>query len=685
MGIFSRPNSHLKETIKYFLTNRAVNIPAICTLVFVMMIFNYRNKKLATSILSKSQQNISKSRLKKGGHVDLVFLNNLIQIIKIAFPKIISTLNLDMILLVVSLIFRTFLSIHIATINGTFVRAIVDRNLNMFARKILRLMIIAIPASILNSYLDYLRKSIAYKIRENMTNHFHSKYMESMRFYQVSNIDGRIENVDQRLTNDIEKFSMAFSNLFSNFTKPILDMILFGRSLGQKVGYRTISLTFIWYVISGFVIKMIAPPIGLMTAVQQNLEGSYRAQQANIVAFSQEIAFSNGAKFEKQKLKEKFDEILKHDENMLFKKFYIGCFDGFLVKYGATLVGYYVLAKPSMLNFSRSEGKQSITELTQDYIRNGSLMINLAKSIGRLVISYKDLQNMAGYTVLINEFQQVLKDLSIGKYVRTQIENKNAYRKNISQVSFDMTSRGKVEISADDSIEFDKVPLITPTGDVLVESVSFTLKKGENLIISGPNGCGKSSLFRVLGGLWPIMGGRVGRPPIECLFYLPQRPYVTDGTLKDQIIYPQHIGREDVNNSELLELLRFVELESLIGDKGEECLKESNDWEQVLSGGEKQMIAMARLLYHKPKFAILDECTSIVSLEMEARFYRRAKEIGVSLFTISHRASLFQYHDYYLKFNGEGDYQWIDLRTETEEEAIQRGDTLKEEEREIVE
>lgn len=674
MVIFSKPNQVLKKLIIDFFSSNKTRIPALAVLTIVMMYFNWKNKKLASSILLQSRNATAKDKQKKGGHVDLEFLKNFIKILRVAFPKFLSLLNLDLLLLVVSLIFRTFLSIYIATINGTLVRAIVDRNLKSFVKRIISLMAIAIPASILNSYIDYVRKSIAYKVRDNVTTHFHSKYMESMRFYQVSNIDGRIENVDQRLTNDIEKFSMAFSNLFSNFTKPILDMILFGRSLSQKIGFQTVSLTFIWYIISGFIIKMIAPPIGLLTAVQQNLEGSYRAQHANIVAFSQEISFLNGNKFEKQKLRDKFDEIVKHEENMLFKKFFLGCFDGFLVKYGATIVGYYVLSKPAMNNFSKNVGKLSITELTQDYIRNGSLMINLAKSIGRLVISYKDLQNIAGYTVLLSEFQIVLKDLEKGRYVRNQIENKNVYRKNISQISFDMTNRGNVIISEDDSIFFDKVPLITPTGDVLVESVSFTLQKGENLIISGPNGCGKSSLFRVLGGLWPILGGKVGRPAIEYLFYLPQRPFVTDGTLKEQIIYPEHLSKDDISDEEIFDLLRFVNLDSLIETSEENCLEQVKDWEQVLSGGEKQMIAMARLLYHRPKFAILDECTSIVSLEMEAKFYNRAKELGISLFTISHRVSLFQYHDFYLKFNGDGDYEWIDIRKESPEEKSKRGE-----------
>jgi len=668
MGVLSKPTGVFRNAIFQLFSNKKTSIPTLTTIIVILYIFNNRNKKLAKDLRAKSERSLAglhgKTK-KRSGNVDLVFLKNFIQIMKIALPKPFSLLSLEMTLMLICLILRTFLSIHIASINGSFVRSIVDRNLRAFSMKILRLVIIAIPASILNSYLEYLRKSIAYRVRTNLTLHFHTSYMQSMRFYQVFNIDGRIENPDQRLTNDIEKFSMAFSNMYANVTKPILDIFLFGRSLAQRVGYFTVSLTFLWYILSGMILKLISPPMGLLTALQQNLEGSYRAQHANIVNFNQEIAFLDGANYEKAKLKEKFNQLFEHEKNILIKRCYLGSFDGLLVKYGATIVGYYVLSKPSMRNFKKKDGKMSISELTQDYIRNGSLMMNLAKSIGRMVISYKDLQNMAGYTILLNEMQSVLSDLERGKYIRSQTTSTTVYRKNISTPSTEIANRGSLIISENDMICFDNVPLITPTGDLLIESMSFKLKRGENLIISGPNGCGKSSLFRILGGLWPLMGGVMERPPIEDLFYLPQRPYLTEGTLKEQIIYPFFLDQENFCDDNLKVLLDFVDLTHLY-DNMDGGLSKERDWEQVLSGGEKQMIAMARLLFHKPKFAILDECTSTVSIEMEAKFYKKAKELGVSLFTISHRASLFQFHDYYLKFDGDGGYAWIDLNQSRE-------------------
>jgi ATP-binding cassette, subfamily D (ALD), member 3 len=88
----------------------------------------------------------------------------------------------------------------------------------------------------------------------------------------------------------------------------------------------------------------------------------------------------------------------------------------------------------------------------------------------------------------------------------------------------------------DNIIKFDRVPLVTPNGDILIEELSFEVQSGMNVLVCGPNGCGKSSLFRMLGELWPLFGGTLTKPEKGKLFYIPQRPYMTLGTLRDQVM-----------------------------------------------------------------------------------------------------------------------------------------------------
>jgi ATP-binding cassette subfamily D (ALD) protein 3 len=210
-------------------------------------------------------------------------------------------------------------------------------------------------------------------------------------------------------------------------------------------------------------------------------------------------------------------------------------------------------------------------------------------------------------------------------------------------------------------IKFNHVNVITPTGDLLVKDLSLIIESGQSCLISGPNGSGKSSLFRLLGGLWPLFGGgEVVRPASKDLFYVPQRPYLPLGNLREQLLYPlseQEFHAQGRDDSELLQLLRTVHLEYLIDRAG--AFDAIRDWQDVLSGGEKQRIAMARLFLHRPRFAILDECTSAVSIDVEARLYEHAQnELKMTLFTISHRPSLDRFHAFRLAFDGQGGYSF---------------------------
>ncbi|KAJ7945398.1 ABC transporter D family member 1 [Quillaja saponaria] len=189
----------------------------------------------------------------------------------------------------------------------------------------------------------------------------------------------------------------------------------------------------------------------------------------------------------------------------------------------------------------------------------------------------------------------------------------------------------------------------------------------------------RASLFRVLGGLWPLVFGHIVKPGVGSdlnkeIFYVPQRPYTAVGTLRDQLIYPLTADQEvePLTQSGMVELLKNVDLEYLLERHPPE--KEVN-WGDELSLGEQQRLGMARLFYHKPNFAILDECTSAVTTDMEERFCAKVRAMGTSCITISHRPALVAFHDVVLSLDGEGGWSVLYKRGDSTTEA--EIDTMK--------
>lgn len=129
---------------------------------------------------------------------------------------------------------------------------------------------LAVPSSFVNSYLEYLNKILALYFRTNLTQHFHETYLKEKIFYQVCNLDSRVANPDQRLTQDIDKWATSLSNLYSNLSKPLLDIVLFSRKLAEILGWKGPLLCGGWYLIAGAILRVISPPFGKLTAIEQS-------------------------------------------------------------------------------------------------------------------------------------------------------------------------------------------------------------------------------------------------------------------------------------------------------------------------------------------------------------------------------------------------------------------------------
>ncbi|XP_023244980.1 ATP-binding cassette sub-family D member 3 isoform X2 [Copidosoma floridanum] len=600
-------------------------------------------------------------------HVDGEFFKQLRQLLAIGIPGLVSAESGFIFLVAASLVARSFCDLWLIN-NGTLIEtSIVNMDSALFKKRLVRFMATLPVLSVVNNILKYSIGEMKLRLRTNISRHLLDQYLKGFTYYKMSNLDTRVANPDQLLTTDVDKFCESCTDLYSNIAKPVLDIFIYVYRLTSTVGSQTPLIMLSYLVIAGSVLTHLRKPIGTFTVKEQKLEGEYRHIHSRMITNSEEIAFYQGNTREKLTLFASFHKLITHLRKFLEFKVLIGVVDNFVGKYIATVVGFYAVSIPFFQkNHPILSG--SADHRFKSYYTYGRMLVKLAEAIGRLVLAGREMTRLAGFTARVTEIRKVLSDLNDNKYERTMItDSKNG------PVGF--PGAGKI-LAKDNIIRFDRVPLVTPNGDVLIKELTFEVKSGMNVLVCGPNGCGKSSLFRILGELWPLWGGIMTKPPRGKLFYIPQRPYMTLGTLRDQVIYPhtraEMLRRGNANDEVLQKYLDLVQLGHLL-ERETQSVSEGQgwdtvaDWMDVLSGGEKQRIAMARLFYHKPQFAILDECTSAVSVDVEDSMYSYCKEANITLFTVSHRRSLWKHHEYYLQMDGRGSYEFKPIQPDTEE------------------
>ena len=204
------------------------------------------------------------------------------------------------------------------------------------------------------------------------------------------------------------------------------------------------------------------------------------------------------------------------------------------------------------------------------------------------------------------------------------------------------------------AIRLSHVELTPPGSDrPLIRDLSFCLEQGERLLVMGPSGCGKTSLLRLVSGLWPASSGQVHRPPVGELMFIPQKPYMLLGSLREQLCYPQ--APEAFSDDQLRHVLGEVLLPDLLRRYPDLNIRQ--DWPRLLSLGEQQRLAFARLLLCSPRFVVLDEATSALDGAAEQLLYAQLLRRRMGLISVGHRPSLHRYHDRLLELDGRGGWR----------------------------
>lgn len=610
--------------------------------------------------------NNEKDSRKDRAAVDKVFFLRTLQILRIMVPRVFCMETGYLILIAAMLVARTYCDVWMIQ-NGTMIEsAIIGRSTKDFKTFLFSFIKFMPLIALVNNFLKLGLNELKLRFRERLTKNLYDQYLQGFTYYKMGNLDNRIANADQLLTQDVERFCNSVVDLYSNLSKPLLDIGLYIFKLTSAIGAQGPAIMMTYLLISGLFLTRLRRPIGKMTVTEQRYEGEYRYVNSRLITNSEEIAFYNGNMREKQTIHATFKKLVDHLHNFIFFRFSMGFVDSIIAKYVATVVGYLVVSRP-FLNLSHPRHMHSShSELLEDYYQSGRMLLRMSQALGRIVLAGREMTRLSGFTARITELMSVLKELNAGKYERTMVSQQEKESDMAEKLTL-VPGSGQI-INKDNIIKFDHTPLATPNGDILIRDLTFEVRSGTNVLVCGPNGCGKSSLFRALGELWPLFGGQLTKPERGKLFYVPQRPYMTLGSLRDQVIYPdtyEDQRRKNISDQVLKEYLDNVQLGHILDREG--SWDSVQDWMDVLSGGEKQRMAMARLFYHKPQFAILDECTSAVSVDVEDFIYSHCRTVGITLFTVSHRKSLWKHHKYYLHMDGRGNYEFKPITDETVE------------------
>ena len=585
----------------------------------------------------------------------------------------------------VFLLLRTYLSLLIARLDGELVRDLVAGKGRALLWGIVKWCGIGTFASYTNAMIKFLQSKVSIAFRTRLTRYIHDLYLtNNNNYYKLMNLDGGIgQGADQFITQDLTVFCTASAALYSSIGKPLVDLCVFNYQLYCALGPLALSGLGFAYFSTATALRKLSPPFGKLKAVEGKKEGDFRGLHSRILANAEEISFYGGADVERVFLIKSFKDLQRWMEGIYSLRIRYNMVEDVILKYAWSAFGYLVTSLPVFLpawgglggaievggDTSVAPGRER--SRMKDFITNKRLMLSLADAGGRMMYSIKDISELAGYTSRVYTLISTLHRVHAGAYYPPRGSEADLYSLADAQGT---THKGF------DGVRLEHVPIVAPSlhprgGDELIDSLSFIVHSGEHLLISGPNGVGKSAIPRIVAGLWPVYRGLVSRPRefgLDGIMFLPQRPYLSVGTLRDQVIYPhteidmRERGASDADIQQILDDARLGYLPSREG--GWDVRKE---WKDVFSGGEKQRMGIARVLYHEPKYAFLDEGTSAVSSDVEGLLYEQAKKRGTTLITISTRASLKKYHTHHLALGvGIDGEQWAFETIGTEKEKL---------------
>jgi len=482
--------------------------------------------------------------------------------------------------------------------------------------------VLVIYAPLLAGY-TYLRDRLSLQWRKWLTHRFVDNYFRDRAYYNLHISETEIDNPDQRIAEDVRSFTQESLTFVLVLVQSVLSVIAFSSVLWGIS--KPLVFFLVLYALIGTLVTTVVfgKPLVRLNFEQLKKEANLRFSLVRIRENAEAIAFYRGEEQESNQVKQRFLDVFENVKRLLVWELNLNMLTN-TYEFLPFVLPALVVA-PAIFAGEMEVGKVSEAQ--------GAFM-RVFFSLNVVVARFQQLTTFGAGINRLYTFAQFLEQTEA-----TQASDEQ---------------QPQIQTIEADRLAVEHLSLQTPNYQrTLVEDLSIELPAGQGLLVMGPSGCGKSSLLRAIAGLWDSGKGAIVRPESDQILFLPQRPYMVLGTLRDQLLYPNtHLEVEEQHLKQVLEQVNLAGLDERFGGFDAE-----QDWADVLSLGEQQRLTFARLLLNKPKYAILDEATSALDLGNEERLYQHLQAKGTTFLSVGHRSTLASYHQSLLELSQDKTWQ----------------------------
>jgi len=513
-----------------------------------------------------------------------------------------------------------YLTVLLNQWNNTFYSALQDKDLVAFRGQLFRVTWLIGIFIFLAVYQAYLNQMLEIRWRRWLNDRYLRAWLADGAYYRMQLVARETDNPDQRIAEDVHLLAAHTLGLFTGGLRAIVTLVTFvailwglSGTLAVPVGVFSITIpgSMVWvavlYAIVGtWLTDWLGRPLVRLNFDRQRYEADYRFSLVRFRENTEGVALYRGEADEFRGFRKRFEHVVGNWWGIMRRQKRMAYFTS-----GYGLGAWIVPSIVAAPRYFRGElGLGGLMQTTQAFQQ-------VQDALSFFIQSYKEIAAWSAVVERLAGFERALE------HVRHQSTDGGVRR-----------AEGRPTHLTVEGVDLD-----LPDGQPLMANINLSLLRGETVLLGGASGSGKSTLVRAIAGIWPFGRGEIHVPQGARVLFLPQRPYLPIGALRDVVSYPMPAG--GVDDKTLREALEAVGLTEIAGRLDEEA-----HWALQLSPGEQQRMAFARALVQKPGWLFLDEATSALDETTEARLYRLVRERlpETMVFSIGHRGTLGPFH-----------------------------------------